>query len=73
MLQGHALQDNITMPWFAEYARRTMFRKLGYHDDIGNLRADEAEWLIAVDAALGQAREGMRKVESNRAKKNIRN
>lgn len=69
MLQGHALMRNGTEEWFAEYARRLMFRKLGYSSDLQELRADEAEWFTAIDYALGQARKTMAKVSNG--KKNV--
>ena len=48
-----------------------MFRKLGFTSGMEELRADEAEWLIAVDAALGKARTALGKLEAARGKKNV--
>lgn len=46
-----------------------MFKKLGYSSPLEELRADEAEWLIAIDSALGQARKALGRVAN--VKKNV--
>lgn len=55
---------NETAFWFGIYARRGMFRRLGYQSDFRELRDDEAEWMTAVDMAYSDAEKALKQMNA---------
>lgn len=54
---------NRTYEWFGRFYDRQLFRKLGYTENLQEIRSDDFEWFLAVDAALAAAREAKRRME----------
>ena len=38
-----------------------LYRRLGYTEDVKEMLADEAEWFVAIDLAIGRANKALEK------------